>query len=135
MECFERSRKGLDRVGISRDTVHGLRVLRRHADKLRDALPPTASHVDFPIEGRTIVECYCALVPLLRQFKLSHDNVDEAFNLAKKVATSFWEICFLTFICANRNWSVSSGLYTPLTMLVLVHSFAKELKLSDTRSR
>ena len=42
-------RKGLDRVGISRDTVQELRVLGRHVDKLRDALAPIAS----PIEGCT----------------------------------------------------------------------------------
>ena len=87
--AFER--KGLDRVGLPRDTVHNLQVLGRHVDKLRAALPPIASHLDFPVEGRTIVECYCALVPLLRQFKLSDDNVDEAINFAKKLATSFRE--------------------------------------------
>ena len=51
-----------------------------------------ACYVDFLIEGRTIVECYCRLVPRLRQFKLSDDNLDEAINLAKKPATSFREI-------------------------------------------
>ena len=46
-------RKGLDRVGISRDTVQELRGLGRHVEKLRDPLAPIASHLDFPIEGRT----------------------------------------------------------------------------------
>ena len=50
--------------------------------------------MDFPIEGRTIVECYCARVPLLKQFKLSDDGVDEAINLAKKLATSFRDLVF-----------------------------------------
>ena len=88
--AFER--KGLDRVGISRDTVQDLRVLGRHVDKLHNTLPPIASHVDFCIKERTIVECYCALVPLLRQSMLSDDNAHEAINLAKKLATSFREI-------------------------------------------
>ena len=35
----------------------------------------------------------------------------------------------LIFICANRNWSVSSNMYTPLTIEVLVHLCAKEWKL------
>ena len=33
---------------------------------------------------------------------------------------------FLIFICANRNGSVSSGMYMSLTMWVLVHLCTKE---------
>ena len=109
-------REGLDRVGISRDMVQDRRLLR-HVDNLYDALPPLASHVDCPIEGHTIVECCCELVPLLRHSRF-WDGVDEAIHLAKK-STSFLDIrydLFPYFHMCKLELEREPRLYIPLNM-------------------
>ena len=69
---------GLRSVGICKEEPKDLRVLGKHVDMLCKVLRDVVSHPSLQESVRLVVTSYCDLVPLVRAFKLTDAEVDQA---------------------------------------------------------
>lgn len=87
------SAPGLGSIGVGVEDTP-LRVLGRHVTLLIDpnVLPSLALHPSLPPEHKLIIDSFCGLVPLVRQFRLQDAEQTQAIEHARTLAASFWSV-------------------------------------------
>ena len=83
---------GLRSVGICKEAPKDLRVLGKHVDMLCKVLRNVVSHPSLQESVRLVVTSYCDLVPLVRAFKLTDAEVDQAVLCAGRLAYHFRQL-------------------------------------------
>ena len=118
-----------------------------HVAKLRDVLPSIVSHPDLPDKVRTIVAAFCNLVPLLRAFRLSGDEVELASEFASTLADtmrfvwptpdnmfSYWHMCDVELSRELRHVHMTHGVGVGAFVCQAVKAMGHQVKVVAQQS-